>query len=40
MKTINLGNILEALWNKKIEIEIDPEIAIRAKQAIVKMIEL
>ncbi len=40
MKTINLENILEALWNKKIEIEIDPEIAIRAKQAIVKMIEL
>ena len=40
MKTINLGNILEALWNKKIEIEIDPEIAIKAKQAIVKMIEL
>ncbi len=40
MKTINLENILEALWNKKIEIEIDPEIAIRAKKAIVKMIEL
>ena len=31
MKTINLENILEALWNKKIEIEIDPEIADKAK---------
>ena len=40
MKTINLENILESLWNKKTEIKINPEIAIKAKQAIVKMIEL
>ena len=40
MKTINLENILESLWNKKIEVKVNPEVAIKAKQAIVKMIEL
>ena len=40
MKTINLENILESLWNKQHEIIIDPEIAIKAKQAVNKMIEL
>ena len=40
MKTINLENILESLWNKKIEVQVNPEVAIKAKQAIVKMIEL
>ena len=40
MKTINLENILESLWNKQHEIIIDPEIAIKAKQAVNKMIDL
>ena len=40
MKTINLENILESLWNKKVEVLVNPEVAIKAKQAIVKMIEL
>jgi quinolinate synthase len=40
MKTINLENILESLWNKKVEVKVNPEVAIKAKQAIVKMIEL
>jgi len=40
MKTINLQNILESLWNKEHEVTIDPEIAIKAKQAVNKMIEL
>ena len=40
MKTINLQNILESLWNKEHEVTIDPEIAIKAKQAVYRMIEL
>ena len=40
MKTINLQNILESLWNKEHEVTIDPEIAIKAKQAVNRMIEL
>jgi quinolinate synthase len=40
MKTINLENILESLWNKEHEVTINPEIAIKAKQAVNRMIEL